>query len=63
VAAVELRVVLVNRVGLAAVEVVVLLLEVLAIRHQQVHLKVITAVQVLRFLAQTPAAVVVDGAR
>jgi hypothetical protein len=61
--AVELRVVLVNRVAQAVVEVAVLLLEVLAIRHQQAHLKVITAVQVLRFPAQIPAAVVVDGAR
>jgi hypothetical protein len=61
--AVELRVVLVRMAVQVVVAVAELPLVVMETPHQSVHPKVITAVQVLRFPAQIPAAVVVDGAR
>jgi hypothetical protein len=63
VAAVELRERLVKMVVQAVVEAAVLLRVVVETPHQQAHLKVITAAQVLRFPAQTPAAAEVVGAQ
>jgi hypothetical protein len=63
VVAVELRERLVKMVVQAVVEAAVLLRVVVVIRHQSVHPKAITAAQVLRFPAQTPAAAEVVGAQ